>query len=69
MEGPVFRALDPQECVEVFPRLQVSMRSSPEDKKVLIKTLRSLSEIICVTGDSTNDGPALKTANTRFRWD
>ena len=66
MEGPVFRALDPQERLEVVPRLQVLARSSPEDKKILVKTLRSLGEIVGVTGDSTNDGPALKTAHVGF---
>ena len=62
-EGPVFRALDPQERIEVIPRLQVLAWSSPEDKKVLVETFRSLGEIAGATGDSTNDGPALKTAN------
>ena len=66
MEGSVFRALDPQECLEVVPRLQVLARSSPEDKKVLVETLRSLGEIVGVTGDGMNDGPALKTANVGF---
>ena len=66
MEGPVFRALDQQERLEVVPRLQVLARSSPEDKKVLVETLRSLGEIVGVTGDGTNDGPALKTANVGF---
>ena len=66
MEGPVFRALDPHERLEVVPRLQVLARSSPEDKKVLVETLRSLGEIVGVTGDGTNDGPALKTANVGF---
>lgn len=66
MEGPVFRALSPQERSEVVPRLQVLARSSPEDKKILVETLRSLGEIVGVTGDGTNDGPALKTANVGF---
>ena len=66
MEGPVFHALYPQEHIKVVPRLQVLARSSPEDKKILVETLRSLGKITGVTGDSTNDGPALKTANIRF---
>ena len=66
MEGPFFRALDPHERLEVVPRLQVLARSSPEDKKILVETLRSLGEIVGVTGDGTNDGPALKTANVGF---
>jgi P-type Ca2+ transporter type 2C len=66
MEGPVFRQLSPQERLEIVPRLQVLARSSPEDKKVLVEQLRSLGEIVGVTGDGTNDGPALKTADVGF---
>jgi Ca2+-transporting ATPase len=43
MEGPFFRALDPHKRIEVVPRLRVLARSSPEDKKILVETLRSLS--------------------------
>ena len=66
MEGPILRALGPQECIEVVPHLQVSARSSPEDEKILVETLRSLGEIVGVTGDGINDGPALKTTNIGF---
>jgi Ca2+-transporting ATPase len=66
MEGPVFRGLDEKDRVDVVPRLQVLARSSPEDKKVLVETLKSLGETVGVTGDGTNDGPALKTANVGF---
>ncbi|TFK40151.1 Ca-transporting ATPase [Crucibulum laeve] len=66
MEGPVFRKLSGQERLEIVPRLQVLARSSPEDKKVLVETLKSIGEIVGVTGDGTNDGPALKTANVGF---
>ncbi|KAI0368013.1 calcium-translocating P-type ATPase [Pilatotrama ljubarskyi] len=66
MEGPIFRQLERQDLLEVVPRLQVLARSSPEDKKLLVETLRSLGEIVGVTGDGTNDGPALKTADVGF---
>lgn len=66
MEGPVFRKLNDAEMLEVIPRLQVLARSSPEDKKILVEKLRSLGEIVAVTGDGTNDGPALKTAHVGF---
>jgi Ca2+-transporting ATPase len=52
--------------VEIVPRLQVLARSSPEDKKILVETLKSIGEIVGVTGDGTNDGPALKTAHVGF---
>jgi Ca2+-transporting ATPase len=66
MEGPVFRQLTQPERIEIVPRLQVLARSSPEDKKILVETLKSIGEIVGVTGDGTNDGPALKTANVGF---
>ncbi|KAG2017681.1 calcium-transporting ATPase [Coprinopsis cinerea AmutBmut pab1-1] len=66
MEGPVFRKLTTPERIEIVPRLQVLARSSPEDKKVLVETLKSIGEVVGVTGDGTNDGPALKTANVGF---
>ncbi|EJF64840.1 calcium-translocating P-type ATPase [Dichomitus squalens LYAD-421 SS1] len=66
MEGPVFRQLEKQDLLELVPRLQVLARSSPEDKKLLVETLRELGEIVGVTGDGTNDGPALKTADVGF---
>jgi Ca2+-transporting ATPase len=66
MEGPVFRQLDESQMLEIVPRLQVLARSSPEDKKILVEKLRTLGEIVAVTGDGTNDGPALKTAHVGF---
>lgn len=66
MEGPEFRQLTPTKRLEVVPHLQVLARSSPEDKKILVATLKSLGEVVGVTGDGTNDGPALKTANVGF---
>ncbi|KDQ57233.1 hypothetical protein JAAARDRAFT_35849 [Jaapia argillacea MUCL 33604] len=66
MEGPVFRNLSDQEKLEIVPRLQVLARSSPEDKKILVEKLKELGEVVGVTGDGTNDGPALKTAHVGF---
>ncbi|GAA5906237.1 hypothetical protein JCM6882_006083 [Rhodosporidiobolus microsporus] len=66
MEGPVFRKLTEQERLAVCPNLQVLARSSPEDKKILVETLKSMGEVVGVTGDGTNDGPALKAANVGF---
>ena len=66
MEGPVFRQLTEEERNEVVPYLQVLARSSPEDKKILVETLKRQGQVVGVTGDGTNDGPALKTANVGF---
>lgn len=70
MEGPAFRKLDtPQrraEMYQVIPRLQVLARSSPQDKQILVKYLKDMGETVAVTGDGTNDAPALKTADVGF---
>ena len=66
MEGPVFRKLSKKEMLQIIPRLQVLARSSPDDKRILVKHLRDLGETVAVTGDGTNDAPALKTADVGF---
>ncbi|KAJ9294535.1 hypothetical protein DTO271G3_6803 [Paecilomyces variotii] len=66
MEGPKFRQLSDEEMDNVIPRLQVLARSSPEDKRILVARLKHLGETVAVTGDGTNDGPALKTADVGF---
>jgi len=66
MEGPKFRQLSDEEMDEAIPRLEVLARSSPEDKRILVARLKYLGETVAVTGDGTNDGPALKTADVGF---
>ncbi|KAJ1650286.1 plasma membrane calcium [Dispira simplex] len=66
MEGPHFRALSDEEKNAVIPRLQVLARSSPDDKKSLVEWLRNAKQVVAVTGDGTNDGPALKAADIGF---
>ncbi|KDR65383.1 hypothetical protein GALMADRAFT_81938 [Galerina marginata CBS 339.88] len=55
MEGPVFRKLSHTEMIEIVPRLQVLARSSPEDRKVLVETLKMIGAV-----------GVLKTANVGF---
>lgn len=66
MEGPEFRRLSENEMDKILPSLQVLARSSPEDKRILVQRLKALGEIVAVTGDGTNDAPALKAANIGF---
>jgi len=63
MEGPVFRDMDRTSLLEVLPRMRVLARSSPTDKHTLVSLLRSLGEVVAVTGDGTNDAPALHEAD------
>jgi len=66
LEGPEFRNMTKAEQDEVIPRLHVLARSSPEDKRILVKRLKEMNETVAVTGDGTNDAPALKMADIGF---
>jgi Ca2+-transporting ATPase len=66
LEGPEFRKLSRMEMNRTLPKLQVLARSSPEDKRILVKKLKELGNIVAVTGDGTNDGPALRAADVGF---
>jgi Ca2+ transporting ATPase len=50
----------------VAKNLRVLARSRPEDKYLLVTGLRELGEVVAVTGDGTNDAPALKKADVGF---
>eukprot|EP01117_Protostelium_nocturnum_P020226 TRINITY_DN8_c1_g1_i1.p1 TRINITY_DN8_c1_g1~~TRINITY_DN8_c1_g1_i1.p1 ORF type:complete len:1040 (-),score=452.43 TRINITY_DN8_c1_g1_i1:165-3284(-) len=66
LEGPKFRNMSEAEIDEVIPKLQIIARCSPDDKLILVKRLRALGGIVAVTGDGTNDAPALKEADVGF---
>ena len=56
---------------QIWPRLRVLARSSPTDKYILVKhiiqsRMNHNREVVAVTGDGTNDGPALKKADVGF---
>lgn len=63
MEGKEFRKLSDSDTDAILPRLQVLARSTPSDKYKLVHRLRELGEVVAVTGDGTNDAPALKEAD------
>jgi P-type E1-E2 ATPase len=50
----------------IYKSLVVLARSRPEDKYLLVTGLRELGEVVAVTGDGTNDAPALKKADVGF---
>lgn len=50
----------------VRKQLKVLARSRPNDKYIMVKGLRDIGDIVAVTGDGTNDAPALKKADVGF---
>lgn len=66
MEGPTFRKLLDTDRKAIAPQLKVLARSSPDDKRLLVQTLREAGDVVAVTGDGTNDAPALKLADVGF---
>mmetsp|Transcript_46065 Transcript_46065/g.109063 ORF Transcript_46065/g.109063 Transcript_46065/m.109063 type:complete len:1060 (+) Transcript_46065:180-3359(+) len=63
VEGPDFRKMTPDEQKELLKTLQVMARCSPQDKLILVRRLKEMGEVVAVTGDGTNDAPALKEAD------
>jgi P-type Ca2+ transporter type 2C len=66
MEGSEFRRLTPDQMDRLVPNLEVLARSSPTDKQLLVGRLKMRGDTVAVTGDGTNDGPALKLADVGF---
>jgi len=79
MEGPEFRSrvmnadgtLNQSQFDEIWPRLRVLARSSPIDKHTLVSGIMAskasaVEQVVAVTGDGTNDAPALKKAHVGF---
>ncbi len=60
--GPEFAALDDKALYDRVKDLKVISRARPLDKKRLVETLQKRNEVVAVTGDGTNDAPALKAA-------
>jgi Ca2+-transporting ATPase len=61
--GMDFSSMSKLELLALLPKLQVIARSSPLDKYRLVGLLMEAGEIVAVTGDGSNDAPAMKRAN------
>lgn len=60
--GVEFEAIPDQELNARVESLKIIARARPMDKKRLVQALQQNGEVVAVTGDGTNDAPALKAA-------
>ena len=61
--GAEFAALSDEEALERIKELKVMSRARPTDKQRLVSLLQQQGEVVAVTGDGTNDAPALNRAH------
>ncbi|MCQ2200349.1 MAG: calcium-translocating P-type ATPase, PMCA-type [Paludibacteraceae bacterium] len=61
--GPEFAALSDEDVYNRVEEIKIIARARPLDKKRLVETLQKRNQVVAVTGDGTNDAPALKAAH------
>ena len=61
--GPEFAALNDEELDNIVLDLKIIARARPMDKKRLVEALQRKNQVVSVTGDGTNDAPALNAAH------
>ncbi len=63
IDGREFGALNTEALLQRVDRLKIIARARPMDKKRLVEALQQRGEVVAVTGDGTNDAPALNAAH------
>lgn len=66
LSGQSFEEMSDEQAIKIIPRLKILSRAKPEDKARLVTLLQRMGEVVAVTGDGTNDAPALKKGSGRF---
>lgn len=61
--GPEFAALSDEQLLNRVIDIKIISRARPMDKKRLVEALQKKNQVVAVTGDGTNDAPALKAAH------
>lgn len=63
VEAKDLEDLDDKELAKIIPKIRVIARSTPSIKMRVVKILKSLGDVVAVTGDGINDAPAIKNAD------
>ena len=63
LDGPELASLTDDGLVERLPHVKIIARAHPDDKERVVHLLRECGEVVAVTGDGSNDAPALNAAN------
>ncbi len=63
MTGETFEKTSDEELLPILPRLRVIARAKPQTKVRLVELLRRRGDVVAMTGDGTNDAPALREAD------
>ncbi|MDR0981710.1 MAG: calcium-translocating P-type ATPase, PMCA-type [Culturomica sp.] len=61
--GVDFEKLSDEEAAKRVQKLKIMCRARPADKQRLVELLKKNGEVVAVTGDGTNDAPALNHAD------
>ena len=63
LSGTEVAALSDEELKSRLPEVKIISRARPNDKERVVRTLKAMDEVVAVTGDGTNDAPALNAAH------
>lgn len=63
LTGSDVAAMSDEELKSRLPEVKIISRARPNDKERVVRTLKAMDEVVAVTGDGTNDAPALNAAH------
>lgn len=63
LTGAEVAAMSDEELKNRLPEVKIISRARPNDKERVVRTLKAMEEVVAVTGDGTNDAPALNAAH------
>lgn len=61
--GPDIQTMSDEELKNRLPEVKIISRARPNDKERVVRILKEMDEVVAVTGDGTNDAPALNAAH------